>query len=50
MSNNFRAVQPLGDRIVLYNVYPYETFFDEEAEQQRLINDIDRINAEFAEK
>ncbi|KAG4074948.1 hypothetical protein HA402_009373 [Bradysia odoriphaga] len=47
MSNNFRAVQPLGDRIVLYNVHLYETFFDEKVEQQRLVNDIDQLNAEF---
>jgi len=49
MSNNFRAVQPLGDRIVLYNVHMYETFFDEKFEQQRLAYDIDQLNAEFAE-
>lgn len=47
MSNNFRAVQPLGDRIVLYNVDMYETFLDEDEELQRMEKDIDRLNGEF---
>lgn len=47
MSNNFRAVQPLGDRVVLYNVNWYESLFDEQAEQQKLVNDIAQINADI---
>ncbi len=47
MSNNFRAVQPLGDRVVLYNVNFYEKLIDEEIEKRQLANDIDHLNAEF---
>lgn len=46
MSNNFRAVQPLGDRIVLYNVNFYEEFIDEDVEDQEVVKDIEELKAE----
>lgn len=47
MSNNFRAVQPLGDRIVLYNVNPYEKFIaDDIVENNKLMKDIEEVLAE----
>lgn len=46
MSNNFRAVQPLGDRIVLYNLSPYDIFYDDAVEQQALETDIEYLNEE----
>lgn len=47
MSNNFRAVQPLGDRIVLYNCKEYEKFLaDDIAEEEKVVADIDQLTAE----
>lgn len=44
MSNNFRAVQPLGDRVVLYNVHEFEKFLDDEIE--KLQQDFEKLIAE----
>lgn len=46
MSNNFRAVQPLGDREVFYNVNVYEEFLDEVPEDKEWVKDIEEILAE----
>lgn len=46
MSNNFRAVQPLGDRVVLYNVHAYEKFIDDEIVEIEKLKDIDELTVE----
>lgn len=46
MSNNFRAVQPLGDRIVLYNVNAYEKYIDDIVENEKLAKDIEQLKFE----
>lgn len=46
MSNNFRAVQPLGDRIILYNVNAYEQFIDDVVENEELVKDIEQLGFE----
>lgn len=46
MSNNFRAIQPLGDRVVLYNVKANEKFIDDFAEKEIIVKDIEQLIVE----
>jgi len=47
MSNNFRAIQPLGDRIVRYNVNLFEMYMYKTQSAQEFMNTLDEMIAEF---
>ncbi|KAJ6646133.1 Carbonic anhydrase 7 [Pseudolycoriella hygida] len=46
MSNNFRAVQPLGDRIVFYNVNYFEEFEQDVLDDNKVNADIEELVVE----
>jgi len=43
LSNNFRAIQPLGDRLVFYNVHSYEQLIDDYVVKEQIAKAIDSV-------